>query len=108
MNRILLVLFGAAAILFVTPDAAFAQGWEYAGDPLERGPGNYMAWYKLIPLWIIFLLWVYHADWINRDSQEIGEGIGMPHTVSSPQLTVSELYVVSQCTPLQPLILVIF
>lgn len=84
MNRTLLVLLSAAALMLIAPEAAWAQDWSYSGDPLVRGPGNYLAWYKLLGLWFFFLLWVYHADWINRDSQEIGEGIGMPYNVWNP------------------------
>ena len=52
----------------------FGQNWvEYpwpSGKNINRGPGNYLAWWKLLILWLMFLLWVKTTDWVSRDCRE--------------------------------------
>jgi type II secretory ATPase GspE/PulE/Tfp pilus assembly ATPase PilB-like protein len=91
MNRNLIVFAGACLILLVGPEWAFAQDWSYSGDPLERGSGFYLAWPKILGLWIVFLMWVYTTDWVSRDTDEIGEGIGMPAHIWNPIIVFSFL-----------------
>ncbi len=54
----------------------FAQKWtEYPwpnGASIDRGPGGYLAWWKLLILWSIFVLWIKTTDWVNRDCREHG------------------------------------
>lgn len=61
------VVGGAAAVVDAEPDidnAAVAPG------PREfmRPTGGFLSIFKLIPLLIIFLIWVFFADWVNRDA----------------------------------------
>ena len=49
-----------------------------------RGPGGYLAWYKLLLIAIAFVVWVRLTDWINRDGQAFGAGIGLPPEVWNP------------------------
>jgi type II secretory ATPase GspE/PulE/Tfp pilus assembly ATPase PilB-like protein len=91
MLRNLVWLLVAAAILLVGADLLYAQAQGYAayaptgGDnAIDRGPGFYLAGYKLFLLVLVFLLWVYTTDWISRDGVELGEGIGMPWQVWGP------------------------
>ena len=90
MNRNLIVFAGACLILLVGPEWAYAQDWSYSGDPLERGSGFYLAWPKILGLWIVFLMWVYTTDWVSRDTDEIGEGIGMPAHIWNPIIVFSQ------------------
>jgi type II secretory ATPase GspE/PulE/Tfp pilus assembly ATPase PilB-like protein len=84
MYRKSAVCFGALAVtLFLTSTAA-AQWPSYRGDPLARGPGDYLAWYKILCCALVFIFWVRTTDWINRDSLEIGEAIGMPAMIWNP------------------------
>lgn len=39
------------------------------GHDLTRGPGHYFAWWKLLLIGVMFLIWVKTTDWINRDTQ---------------------------------------
>ena len=36
----------------------------------------FISWVKLIPIWILFLIWVRSADWVNRDTQIYGLSYG--------------------------------
>lgn len=62
-------------VVFVTADAALGQetmSWPtypLNGHDIQRGPGFYFAWWKLLLIWLLFLAWVKSADWVNRDSQ---------------------------------------
>lgn len=105
MTRTLTIITAAAAclLLLLAPETAFGQDWSYSGDPLERGPGQYLAWYKLLPMWIVFLMWVYTTDWVNQDSQEIGDGIGMPYNVWNPIIVFTFVPVFVIVAPLMPM-----
>jgi type II secretory ATPase GspE/PulE/Tfp pilus assembly ATPase PilB-like protein len=41
-----------------------------SGQPGWSGPGLYLNWMKVLAFWLVFLLWVFTTDWINRDTQE--------------------------------------
>lgn len=43
--------------------------WQDYPDTFERGPGGYLAWWKLLVYWLVFLFWVRTTDWVNRDAQ---------------------------------------
>lgn len=45
------------------------------------GVGAYFAWYKLLLIAIVYLLWVFFADRMNRDLLRWGEELKMPVTV---------------------------
>jgi len=36
-----------------------------------------LSWLKLASVWLLFLIWVRSADWVNQDSQLIGLGYGV-------------------------------
>ena len=44
-------------------------------DPfqLDRGPGAYFAWYKLAIIAILFVIWLWLAEFVNIDSSEMHE-----------------------------------
>jgi type II secretory ATPase GspE/PulE/Tfp pilus assembly ATPase PilB-like protein len=97
MLRNLVWLLLAAAILLVGADLLYAQTQGYVAytpsgsgeHAIDRGPGFYLAGYKLSLLVLVFLLWVYTTDWISRDGVELGEGIGMPWQVWGPVSVLS-------------------
>lgn len=99
MLRNLVWLLLAAALLLVGADLLCAQGYGPVQTPgnlpnsIERGPGFYLAAYKLFLLVLVFLLWVYTTDWISRDSVELGDGIGMPWQAWGP-IAVFSFFVV--------------
>ena len=88
MLRNLVWLLLAAALLLVGAEALLAQGYG-AYSPLtgpnsiDRGPGFYLAAYKLFLIVLVFLLWVYTTDWISRDSLELGLEAGEKADVRS-------------------------
>ncbi len=73
-------LFIVAVVLgLLFPDALAAQ--EAASWPLDkvsfdpaRGPGGYLALYKLGFVWLVFAAFVYLADWVNYDVQQLKLG----------------------------------
>ncbi|MGM0486431.1 MAG: ATPase, T2SS/T4P/T4SS family [Planctomycetota bacterium] len=93
MSRTTFLLLITLLFLLLTGDTASAQEWpSYPSDQLPgRGPGGYLAWYKLLSCWILVLLWVHAADWLNRDSLETGDSIGLPPRVWNPIVVFSFL-----------------
>ena len=73
-KRLLATLF-IWAVVALSNGSAFAQSWpEFPVDPenahaFVRGPGGYLAWWKLLLLGITLLPWVALADWMNVDCQ---------------------------------------
>ncbi len=47
---------------------------------IPRSGRPMIAWPKLLVIWLLFLLWVKSADWVNRDTQffELGYGLWNP------------------------------
>ncbi len=107
MFRTPLVSLIALAALLLTAGPVAAQEWPpYPDDQLPgRGPGGYLAWYKLLACWILVLFWVRAADWINRDSLEVGDNIEMPARVWNPIMVFSFLvaFLLAISLPLFPL-----
>lgn len=55
-------------------------------DPnaIARGPGFYVAIWKLVMLLVVVWLWVKSAGWVGTDTEEIGDAVGMPGRVWNP------------------------
>ncbi len=62
---------------------AFSTG---LADPnaMTRGPGFYVAWWKLVMLLVVAWLWIKSAGWVGADTEEIGDAIGMPGKIWNP------------------------
>ena len=60
MFRTALVSLVAMASLLLMADTVAAQNWpDYPSDQLPgRGPGGYLAWYKLLACWILVVFWI--------------------------------------------------
>lgn len=57
-------------------NVASAQDVLLAQDGLHdinRGPSGYLAWWKLLAIAAVFLIWVKLTDWMNKDATEIGQ-----------------------------------
>jgi type II secretory ATPase GspE/PulE/Tfp pilus assembly ATPase PilB-like protein len=71
----------AVAAAMAEPAAAWAQTsgkWpvetgHYPLSPLDfgYGPGFYLSLVKIVVFWLVFLLWVKTADWVNQDAQQL-------------------------------------
>ncbi|MCA9150529.1 MAG: Flp pilus assembly complex ATPase component TadA [Planctomycetales bacterium] len=76
-----LLVFGCAELV-----QAQANTWpQYPVDPqypdaINRGPGSYFSWVKLVLVIALYLLWVKTTDWANRDCQILG----LPYSVWNP------------------------
>ena len=78
---VLLCLIGVSLCAVSVPDTAVAQDAFFqnallAQDGLHdinRGPSGYLAWWKLLAIVVVFLIWVKLTDWMNKDATEIGE-----------------------------------
>ena len=48
-------------------------------DPtaLVRGPGFYIAIWKLVMLLVLVWIWVKSAGWVGSDTEEMGDTIGI-------------------------------
>ncbi|HUT13429.1 MAG TPA: ATPase, T2SS/T4P/T4SS family [Thermoguttaceae bacterium] len=80
MLRTLFLLFAVALIVLVVTGESLAADsgeWPAFKDPDPRpesdfrGPGFYVSWVKILACWLVFLVWVYSTDWVNRDAQEL-------------------------------------
>jgi len=71
MRRTSIVFLAALALLLCSVSTAAAA------DPLVRGEGFYLAWWKLLLVWILFAIFVRAAAWLNKDCQETGERYGL-------------------------------
>ncbi|MHB0956507.1 MAG: ATPase, T2SS/T4P/T4SS family [Pirellulaceae bacterium] len=86
MFRKAVVLLCGVGLTLVLVGMAAAQEWPYypAEELPDRGPGHYLAWYKLLACGILVLFWVRTTDWINRDTFEVGDNVGLPAQVWNP------------------------
>jgi len=90
MFRKTLVFSATTLLVLAVTGPVAAQEWPpYYGDPLQRGPGNYLAWYKLLLCWLVFVAWVRTTDWINQDTLELGDNIDMPAEMWNPIAVLS-------------------
>ncbi len=70
--------FFVLLVLFCT-DAVWAQANTWPAYPLggegehaiDRGPGGYFSWIKLLAIFLVYLLWVKTTDWVNQDCQKL-------------------------------------
>lgn len=90
------ILLASALLVCLGAELSFAQdSWpKFTPNPsgphaIERGPGFYLALWKLIFLIALFWIWVKLADWIGRDTDELGEAIGMPYYIWNPIVVFS-------------------
>jgi len=69
---VVLLLLGVAAAepTWASEAEAVAEGG-WAVSPLPdgwSGPGFYLAWWKILLSWMVFLFWVGTTDWLSRDA----------------------------------------
>lgn len=76
---VLLCLAAASLCTFV--DVASAQDGLH---DINRGPSGYLAWWKLLAITVVFLIWVKMTDWMNKDAVEIGESTKMSPELWNP------------------------
>lgn len=84
MHRTLSCLAALALVMALGGQLSAQDAWPAYTVPFARGPGFYVALWKLIALVVVVWLWVKSADWVNRDSLEMGDAIGLPSRVWNP------------------------
>ena len=72
MSRRFLIALAATVNVAVCSSSVTAQEL-LAQTYAQSSPGAYLSWWKLLVVIVLFLCWVKMADWINKDSQKIGE-----------------------------------
>src|SRR5262245_5863929 len=88
-SLVILVLSGGIA---TAQDAwpNFSSGLSGPND-IVRGPGAYFALWKLVMIVVLVWLWVKSADWVGRDTDDIGDAIGMPSRIWNPVMVLVPL-----------------
>lgn len=90
IRNLLWLVAGATFLLLTSGGDLAAQDWPaYASgqpDPhqMVRGPGFYIAIWKLILLLAVVWIWFKSADWLGRDVDELGNAIGIPGSIWKP------------------------
>ena len=79
--RRFVVLFLAVVGVCVCADVVQAQ---VTGHDINRGPGGYFAWWKLLSITVVFLIWVKLTDWMNKDASDIGETTNLHPEIWNP------------------------
>ncbi|HZN35716.1 MAG TPA: ATPase, T2SS/T4P/T4SS family [Pirellulaceae bacterium] len=85
------LLTAALLVLSAGGQLAAQDAWPAYTAPFQRGPGFYLAFWKIFALLFIVWMWVKSADWVSRDSRELGEAIGLPSRIWNPVMVFSFL-----------------
>jgi type II secretory ATPase GspE/PulE/Tfp pilus assembly ATPase PilB-like protein len=101
-------LIGAGAALIVLFGAGLAEAQvNYTtglAEPhaINRGPGFYLAIWKIVILALIFWMWVKTTDWVSRDTAEFGKSIDLPAEVWNPIVVFSFLvaFIIAMLIPI--------
>jgi hypothetical protein len=80
-----MTLFAAVLLVLAAGGELAAQdAWPAYTVPFARGPGFYAAIWKLVLLVVVVWAWVKSADWVSRDTAELGDAIGLPASIWNP------------------------
>ena len=78
-RRFLLILLTAFLMSLCTDCFAGESSLLAQGEhDIDRGPGGYLSWIKLLLIAMGYLAWIKMTDWMNRDGQKFGKDIGLP------------------------------
>jgi len=88
----LVLFFLAAPATSLAQDAwpAYSSGLP-SPNQIARGPGFYIAIWKLVLLLLVVWLWIKSAGWVGSDTEEMGDAIGMPPRIWNPILVFAPL-----------------
>src|SRR4029078_2110736 len=67
-----------------TAAAQAASPTSLPDNEIMRGPGFYFAIWKLVLLFVVIWMWIKSADWVGRDTDEMGDAIGMHGRIWNP------------------------
>jgi type II secretory ATPase GspE/PulE/Tfp pilus assembly ATPase PilB-like protein len=91
MLRTVTMLAALFVVLAQGGELLAQDAWPAYTVPFARGPGGYLAWWKLLLLGLVAFAWVKSADWVSRDSLELGSATGMTAQVWNPVMVFSFL-----------------
>src|SRR5262245_24478072 len=97
MLRIMMLLIAALLVLAGGGELLAQDAWPAysSGNPdphyIARGPGFYFAIWKIVLLLLVVWAWVKSADFVGRDTEEMGEAIGMPGQIWNPIMVFAPL-----------------
>src|SRR3954470_23979519 len=80
---VFLLLAGGGVLPAQDAWPAYSSGLTDA-NALARGPGFYIAIWKLVMLLVLVWIWVKSAGWIGSETEEMGDAIGMPGRIWNP------------------------
>lgn len=78
-------------VLAASSQLAAQDAWPAYTASFARGPGGYLAWWKILMIALVAFAWVKSADWVSRDSLELGDAIRMPAQIWNPVIVFSFL-----------------
>jgi len=58
---------------------------------IQRGPGAYFSWIKMLLVVSVFLIWVRMTDWMNQDAIKFAEHTGQPAEIWNPIVVLAFL-----------------
>lgn len=91
MLRTVTMLAALFLVLGAGGELLAQDAWPAYTTPFARGPGGYLAWWKLLLLGLVVWLWVKSADWVSRDSLELGSATGLTAQIWNPVVVFSFL-----------------
>ena len=80
----ILLSFALLALMGASAFAAGESAWPtYPLDDhnIQRGSGYYLSTFKLITVWVMFLVWVKSCDWLSRDTLALRQNSLIWHSV---------------------------
>lgn len=91
MSRLFWTVLSALVILLIGADSLLAQdtwpsfpsgsGGEHS---ILRGPGYYVALYKILLLLAAVWGWAFTTNWLGKDAEELGDATGVRHEIWTP------------------------
>lgn len=90
MIRWLNVLLLSVALILLISSDALAQwpAFQLNNHDAGRGPGRYLALYKIILFVMMVWGWVFTTERLGKDAEDQGAKINMPHTIWTPVLAL--------------------
>src|SRR5262245_8750248 len=89
LAAVILLLAGGGVLVAQDAWPAFSSG--VAEHAIARGPGFYIAIWKLVLLVVLVLIWIKSAGWVGVDTAEMGDAIGMPGRIWNPIMVFAPL-----------------
>lgn len=81
MSFIVALLQSFAGAVEVWPEVELNDGNAGGRHAMRRGPGSYLSMFKISAYWLLFALWVWTLDWVNRDAWAMRKNYAMWNSV---------------------------